>query len=194
MTNMNQWHVATAAEAIAAAQFARCGWDVSVQYGANHPEYDLVVVKKSLILKVSVKGSQDGGWGLTQSHMKDRNYHRAADLWLAKHTSDTVMCFVQFMGVPIDNLPNVYLARPSAVAERLKAAAAGRGDTILNENHTWTNRAHAAGTTDRIPDEWRFSNELAEMLAKKMPNPSIYTGLQPALPTVETTSTLPPPP
>ena len=31
------WHVAVAAEAIAAAQFARCGVDVSVQYGANHP-------------------------------------------------------------------------------------------------------------------------------------------------------------
>ena len=47
---MNQWHVATAAEAIAAGKFARCGWDVSVKYGANQPEYDLLVVKKSLIL------------------------------------------------------------------------------------------------------------------------------------------------
>jgi len=41
---LNQWHVATAAKAIAAAQFSRCGWDVSVQYGANQPGYDLVVV------------------------------------------------------------------------------------------------------------------------------------------------------
>ena len=162
---LNQWHVATAAEAIAAAQFARCGWDVSVQYGANQPEYDLVVVKKTLILKVSVKGSQDGGWGLTQSYMKDRNYHRAADLWLAKHASDTVMCFVQFKGVAIAQLPNVYLARPIEVAERLKAAAGGRGDTILNENHTWTSRAQAAGTVDRIPEYWQFSNERAESLA-----------------------------
>ncbi len=93
---MNQWHVATAAEAMAAAQFARCGWDVSVQYGANQPEYDLVVVKKTLIFKISVKGSQDGGWGLTQSYIKDRNYHRAAELGLNKHATDTVMCFVQF--------------------------------------------------------------------------------------------------
>lgn len=162
---LNQWHVATAAEAIAAAQFARCGWDVSVQYGANQPEYDLVVVKKTLMLKVSVKGSQDGGWGLTQSYMKDRNYHRAADLWLAKHASDTVMCFVQFKGVAIGQLPSVYLARPIEVAERLKAAAGGRGDTILNENHTWTSRAQAAGTVDRIPEYWQFSNERAESLA-----------------------------
>ena len=81
---------------MAAAQFARCGWDVSVQYGANQPEYDLVVVKKTLIFKISVKGSQDGGWGLTQSYIKDRNYHRAAELGLNKHATDTVMCFVQF--------------------------------------------------------------------------------------------------
>lgn len=57
---MNQWQVATAAEAFAAAQFARLGWDVSVQYGANQPEYDLVAVNGDLMLKVSVKGSQDG--------------------------------------------------------------------------------------------------------------------------------------
>lgn len=40
----SSWQVATAAEAFAAAQLARCGWDISVQYGANQPEYDLVAV------------------------------------------------------------------------------------------------------------------------------------------------------
>jgi len=39
----SNWQVATAAEAIAAAQFARLGYDVSVQYGANQPEYDLII-------------------------------------------------------------------------------------------------------------------------------------------------------
>ena len=65
------WQVATAAEAFAAAQFARCGWDVSVQYGANQPEYDLVAVNGDRVLKVSVKGSKDGGWGLTQSFISN---------------------------------------------------------------------------------------------------------------------------
>ena len=125
----------------------------------------MVVVKKTAILKVSVKGSQDGGWGLTQSYMKDRNYHRAADLWLAKHATDTVMCFVQFQGVAIAVLPRVYIARPIEVAERLRAAAGGRGDTVLKENHTWTSRAQAAGTVDRIPVSWEFSSERAEGLA-----------------------------
>jgi hypothetical protein len=57
----NAWQVATAAEAFAAAQFARCGWDVSVQYGANQPEYDLVAVDGARMLKISVKGSKDDG-------------------------------------------------------------------------------------------------------------------------------------
>ena len=162
---MNQWHVATAAEAVAAAQFARCGWDVLVQYGANLPEYDLVAVKKPHTMKVSVKGSQDGGWGLTQSHMKDRNYHGAVDIWLARHAADTVMCFVQFQNVAIDDLPRVYLARPAEVAHWLKAAAGGRGDTVLKEKHVWTNRAKAAGTEDNIPARWQFSCARASELA-----------------------------
>ena len=44
-----QWQVAAAAEALPAAQFARCGWDVSVQYGANQPVDDLVVVDKGRV-------------------------------------------------------------------------------------------------------------------------------------------------
>jgi Holliday junction resolvase-like predicted endonuclease len=57
------WHIGVAAEAFAAAQFARLGYNVSVQYGANQPEYDLIVVRKDHMMKVSVKGSQDWGWG-----------------------------------------------------------------------------------------------------------------------------------
>ena len=125
---MNQWHVATAAEAIAAAQFARCGWDVLVQYGANLPEYDMVAVKGSKKLKISVKGSQDGGWGLTQSHLKNRQYHQAADDWLKRHGKDTILCFVQFKGVALQELPRVYLARPMQICSWLKFAAGGRGD------------------------------------------------------------------
>lgn len=78
---VSAWHVGVAAEAIAAAQFARCGYDVSVQYGANQPEHDLIVAKGDRLLKVSVKGSQDGSWGLTQSYLRRADYHAAVDLW-----------------------------------------------------------------------------------------------------------------
>src|SRR5687768_10543929 len=93
------WHVAVAAEAVAAAQFARCGFDVSVQYGADQPEYDLIVAKAERMLKVSVKGSQDGGWGLTQSYIKNADYQGAIEKWLLRHGARTILCFVQFRGV-----------------------------------------------------------------------------------------------
>ena len=161
----SSWQVATAAEAFAAAQFARCGWDVSVQYGANQPEYDLMAADGERILKVSVKGSKDGSWGLTQSHISNANYHGAADAWLTKHSRKTVFCLVQFKGVPVEVLPRMYLARPAEIAAWLKAAAAGRGDTILYERHIWSERAQATGTTDTIPEQWQFTearlNELA---------------------------------
>lgn len=161
------WQVGTAAEAFAAAQIARCGWDISVQHGANQPEYDLVAVDGDRMLKVSVKGSQDGSWGLTQSHLQKADYHGAADIWLAKHSNKTVFCLVQFKGVPVDTLPRMYLATPLEIAERLKASAAGRGDTILHEEKKWTARAQAAGTTDTIPESWKFTLERLDELAKR---------------------------
>jgi hypothetical protein len=151
------WHIAVAAEAIAAAQFARCGCDVSVQYGADQPEYDLIVAKGDRMLKVSVKGSQDGSWGLTQSLLKDADYHGAIDAWLRRHGSRTVFCFVQFKGVGLNDMPRAYIARPVEIAQRMRDTAKGRGDTILYEDHAWGARAAGAGTVERIPECWRFS-------------------------------------
>ncbi|MBI1922407.1 MAG: hypothetical protein HYS23_15145 [Geobacter sp.] len=156
---ISHWHVAVAAEAVAAAQFARIGLDVSVQYGANQPEFDLVVVRGERLLKVSVKGSQDGKWGLTQQYLRRADYLRAANRWLAEHHHKTILCFVQFYNVPLDGLPRVYVARPEEVAQRLKESSAGRGDTILYEYHVWGPRSQARGTTDEIPDEWAFSKQ-----------------------------------
>lgn len=61
-------------------------------------------------LKVSVKGSQDGGWGLSQSQLskiKGANYHGAADAWLQRHKPRTVLCLVQFQGAALDQMPAV---------------------------------------------------------------------------------------
>jgi len=164
---MSPWHVGIAAEAIAAAQFTRIGLDVSVQYGANQPEFDLVVVKGERLLRVSVKGSQDGNWGLTQSFLRHADYHQAADMWLARHHRKTIFCFVQFVDTELDELPRVYVARPAEVARRLRDSSGGRGDTVLHENHEWGPRAHAKGTADRIPESWRFSRERVIALLDK---------------------------
>jgi Holliday junction resolvase-like predicted endonuclease len=164
---MNQWHVKISAEAFAAGMFAQAGLDISVQYGADQPEYDLVIVRGDKFLKVSVKGSQDGSWGLTQSYLENANYQRAADIWFDKHKWKTIMCFVQFKGVKLGEIPRVYLATPKEVAIRLKETAKGRGDTILYEYKKWTDRAHGAGTEDKIPDAWKISiSRIEELLAE----------------------------
>jgi hypothetical protein len=171
-TKPSSWHISVAAEAIAAGQFARCGYDVSVQYGADQPEYDLIVAKAHRLLKVSVKGSQDWGWGLTQGYLKTAtkhsgrkaDYHGAIDLWLKKHGPRTVFCLVQFGGVPLAQLPRLYLATPHEIADRLHQTAKGRGDSILYENQTWASNAHGAGTVDAIPDQWKFSQERIDKL------------------------------
>ena len=172
---ITSWHVSVAAEAVAASMFARCGFDVSIQYGADQPEYDLMISKGDDILKVSVKGSQDGSWGLTQKYLPKRSedekkqgdgpdYHAAIDAWLAAHGSKTIFCLVQFRGVAFDQLPNVYLASPKEIAKQLHKTRNGQGGTILYEEKEWTSRAMAAGTTDAIPKEaWKFS---AERVAK----------------------------
>ena len=113
MKKVSSWHIGVAGEAFAAAQFARYGIDVSVQYGANQPEYDLIATRGDKMLKVSVKGSQDGGWGLTQNYKKGCDYHEAIDKWLAAHGKKTIFCLVQFQNVADDQLPRMYLATPA---------------------------------------------------------------------------------
>lgn len=164
--SMSSWHVGVAAEAIAAAQFARIGLDVSVQYGANQPEYDLVVVKGERLIKVSVKGSQNGSWGLTQGLLRRADYQRAIEMWLAKHHRRTIFCFVQFKDVPLDGLPRVYVARPVEVAKQLRESAGGRGDTILYEYKSWGPRAQSKATVDQIPLDWAFSKQRVSALLK----------------------------
>ena len=159
---VSSWHIGIAAEAFAAAQFARCGINVSVQYGANQPEYDLIASKDNVLLKVSVKGSQDGSWGLTQSYKQDCDYQEAIDRWLNNHGQKTIFCLVQFKGVQDNELPRMYLATPSEIAMLMKASRNGLGDTILHEYHKWSDKAQAAGTVDKIPEEWKMTKTRVE--------------------------------
>ena len=99
--------MAQAAEKIAAAQFARCGFDVSAQDASDRPMYNLVVAKAGVLLKVSVLCSQNGAWSLTQPYLKraselrggKTDHQGAIDLWLDHQSSRTVCCLIQFQGV-----------------------------------------------------------------------------------------------
>ena len=161
--------LATAAEAFAAAQFVRFGYDVSVQYGATQPECDLIIAEGGRILKVSVQGSADGSWNFTQSAQSDlstvnhANSHIAADLWLEGHKAGTAICLVQLKDVENDALPRAYLAWPLEIAAKLKAASDGLGDTILWETPPDIARA---GTAGRLLDEWKMTRERVEELMK----------------------------
>ncbi len=164
MGKITSWHVGISAEAFAAAQFARFNYDVSVQYGANQPEYDLIVSSGENILKISVKGSQDGSWGLTQNYKKGCDYHEAIQKWLNNHNKKTIFCLVQFKDINYNEMPRMYLATPDEIAKVMKASAGGRGDTILYEYHKWGPRAAGSGTIDKIPDKWEFTQKRAEYM------------------------------
>ena len=170
-TMMTSYQVATAAEALAAAQFARLGFNVSVQYGANQPEYDLMIDNGTRALKLSVKGSQDGGWGLTQSQLAkvgNANYHGAADAWLERHEIETILCLVQFKGIQFDQMSRIYVATPWEIAARLRDASGGRGDTILYEDYKRGPKAAGAGTVERLPETWRLTKERLDTLVQNL--------------------------
>jgi hypothetical protein len=167
---MRQYHVGVAAEAFAAGLFAQAGCDVLVQYGANQPLYDLMITRGGKGTHVSVKGSQDGGWGLNQNFKRGRLYHEAADVWAATHKNqDIIYCLVQFQGVALGECPRVYLATVTDIADRLKASRNGLGETVLWENHCYK-MGLAKGCTDKLPDEWRFSlKRLNQFLPESSP-------------------------
>lgn len=167
MERIPSWHVGVAAEAFAAAQFAKFRYDVSVQYGANQPEYDLIASSGDKILKISVKGSQDGGWGLTQKYKKGCDYHEAIQKWLENHHKKTIFCLVQFQGTGDCEMPRMYLASPAEIAAILHSSAGGRGETILYEYRKWGPRAAGHGTIDCVPEEWKFTAKRAQNMFEK---------------------------
>ena len=165
---MKQFHVAIAAEAFTAGILAHAGYDVSVQYGANQPQYDLIVSKGEHLIRVSVKGSQDGGWGLLAGYKeKELNNHQTVDKWAERQEKGLIYCFVQFKDVPLGSCPRVYFASVPEIVEHMKTLRGGNGDTSLWEN--WTFKGGIAkGRTDKIPNEWKFSPERIEELFNRV--------------------------
>jgi hypothetical protein len=165
------WRINIAAEGVAAAQFARCGFDVSIQSGAGNPAYDMVATKAGVLWKVSIQSSQDGAWNLTQSYLrradeqsgKKDDYHGAIGLWLDHHASCSVCSLVQFLGVEFDQLPRLYLATPQEIARRLAESAGDRGDTTLYEGLR-LDGAHSPFGVEPLPAAWRFTLERVQQL------------------------------
>lgn len=159
------WPITVGAEGIAAAQFARCGFDVLVQAGHDKPWYDLVITKAGNLLKVSVKGSDDGRWCLTESYRtgnlggRKTDPQRAIDLWLDIHGARTVYCLVQFEGVALSQLPRIYLASPWEIALRMRQSTERLGDSALFEHYEWNSPDTGSGSLESLPSSWLFSPE-----------------------------------
>ena len=181
------WPIRVGAEGIAAAQFARCGFDVLVQAGRDKPWYDLVVTRAGNLLKVSVKASEDGQWSLTQGYSRRASEtpgtkfdRRAAiDRWCDSHGSRTVCCLVQFEAVAIHELPRIYLALPHEIAARMRDAADRLGICALFEQYTWVPEDGSL-RSEALPSSWLFSQTRIEELLQSTSGAYSYP-MKPAL-------------
>lgn len=161
---MNSFQVAIAAEAYVAGVLAQAGCDVSIQYGANQPEYDLIATKENRFKKISVKGSKDGGWVLVAGYKKGRTYHEAIDAWTERHRDRSVIyAFVQFLNSEFSEMPRIYFCTIDEAAEYLKASRDGHGYTSLREHFKWS-RGVAKNKEDHIPTHWAASIERIDHL------------------------------
>ncbi len=95
---------------------------------------------------------------MTQSFRKNGVLvHEAIDRW-HPIIREPFFCLVQFKETAPHEMPRVYAASPEEMAERMKASAGGRSDTILYEEHVWGSGAAGFGTTDYLPEEWTLSS------------------------------------
>jgi hypothetical protein len=153
---MTPYQVNVAAEAFTAVVMSQAGYDVAMQYGTTQPDWDILATKGQRILKLQVKGSQDGGWGLFQSHIRNADYHGALDKWFAIQKADVVYFLVQFIRVGVGKAPRCYIARPSEIVAHMRTTRGGHAYTSLRENYLWTGGI-GAGHTDIVPASWLAS-------------------------------------
>ena len=155
---MTPYQVNVAAEGFTAFAMSQAGYDVAMQFGTTQPDWDILAIKGQRTLKLQVKGSQDGGWGLFQSYLQNVDYHGALDTWWTKQLSDIVYVFVQFKNIPVGASPRCYIARPSEILAHMKTTRGGHADTALHENHLYR-RGIGAGHSDIIPASWLFTQK-----------------------------------
>jgi hypothetical protein len=155
---MTPYQVNVAAEAFAALAMSQAGYDVAMQYGTTQPDWDILATKGMRLLKLQVKGSQDGGWGLFQSYIRDADYHGALAAWAAAQLPDIVYFLVQFRDVMVGNSPRCYVARPAEIVAHMGTTRGGHAYTSLRENYSYS-KGIGAGHVDIIPASWSFTHE-----------------------------------
>lgn len=154
-------HVSTAAQNIAAAEFALQGFDVLEQAGRASHSHHLSVATSSGMIKMVVHGSLDGLWELVDSYFvetikpKKDEFHRAINRWHDRYRH-TTCCLVQFDSTNLSGMPRIYLASSAEIAQRLHENVDAVGDLALRSE------GQAAGDSSvrrNFPHCWRFSQE-----------------------------------
>lgn len=166
------WPISVGANGIAAAQFARCGFDVMIQSGPDKPWYDLVVTRGGNLLKIGVKASENGRWRLAESYLvraahansKKPDIQHAIRMWLDIHGERTIYCLVQFEGVSLNQLPRIYLATPAEIARRMRDTAERTGEPLLYETYDWTSPDSGFTAIETLPSSWLFSHDRIQEL------------------------------
>jgi len=166
------WPISVGANGIAAAQFARCGFDVMSQLGPDKPWHDLVVTRGGNLLKIGVKASDNGRWRLAESYLvraahansKKPDIPHAIRMWLDIHGERTIYCLVQFEGVSLNELPRIYLATPAEIARRMRETAERTGEPLLHETYDWTSPDSGFTTIETLPSSWLFSHDRIQEL------------------------------
>jgi len=183
------WPIAIGAESLAAAQFARCGFDVMMQVGRDKPWYDFAVSRAGNMLKVSVKASDDGRWNLAQGFgrrssepgTRTLDCRSAIDMWADSQGSKTICCLVQFEDVAITQMPRIYLAYPAEIAAEMRLANERSACCGLVEQYEYTS-AEGKREFASLPARWRFSLEriqdliegqTASLISGSFPKPTV---------------------
>lgn len=110
-------------------------------------------------MKVSVKGSSDGGWIIHARYKTGPkvSYRQALDAWLAAQPLQVVFFYVQFYGVPFGDMPRCYVARAADVYAHMLTTRGGHIAGSLVERYAYSRRGAGAGTTDTIPPSWELT-------------------------------------
>jgi hypothetical protein len=171
--------ISAAAENIAAAQFAMCGFDVLEQGVRARYFYDLCVANSCGMMKVTVHGSFRGFWNLVDPTLQRTartaaEYHRAIDRWLDRQGTRVAYCLVQFDATDLKQMPRIYLASAAEVAARLHTSVDQLGDTALYEQYEIEDPS-GRHTVEQLPERWRFSQDrIAELMGAPEAKPFDY--------------------
>jgi hypothetical protein len=161
--------LSTAAENIAAAQFAMNGFDVLEQGNRARYFYDLGVANACGMLKVTVHGSFRGFWNLVDSNLNNSAsagaaHHETIDRWIHRQGGQVTYCLVQFDSSDLSSMPRIYLASAADIAARLHQSVDMLGDTALYEQFEIEDGS-GRHSVETLPAHWCFSQtRIAELM------------------------------